>query len=129
MDAPHSGNSRSFVEGLTAGTEMLCVVTHDNSDFRLTANQNLIISNIAPDKRAEIEALLEKYGLKDCYVDRDGDTFGDISRETIAVSDFTCLGDGAAVNATDSEITRGCCCKYSAVFLEPGKAMLSWQVR
>ena len=24
------------VEGLKAGTDMLCVVTHDNSDFRLT---------------------------------------------------------------------------------------------
>ncbi|MDG2122467.1 MAG: NADPH-dependent assimilatory sulfite reductase hemoprotein subunit [Verrucomicrobiales bacterium] len=36
-------------------------------DFRLTANQNLIIANIAPDKRAEIEVLLEKYGLKDTY--------------------------------------------------------------
>ena len=27
------------VEGLEAGAEMLCVVTHDNSDFRLVARQ------------------------------------------------------------------------------------------
>ncbi len=36
-------------------------------DFRLTANQNLIIGAIAKEDRPAIEALLEKYGLKDCY--------------------------------------------------------------
>jgi len=35
---------------------------HDG-DFRLTANQNLVIANISSKKRAEIEALLEKYGM------------------------------------------------------------------
>lgn len=35
---------------------------HDG-DFRLTANQNLVIANISAKKRAEIEALLEKYGM------------------------------------------------------------------
>ncbi|MES2708538.1 MAG: NADPH-dependent assimilatory sulfite reductase hemoprotein subunit [Verrucomicrobiota bacterium] len=35
---------------------------HDG-DFRLTANQNLIIANISSKKRAEVEALLEKYGM------------------------------------------------------------------
>lgn len=35
---------------------------HDG-DFRLTANQNLIIANISAKKRSEIEALLEKYGM------------------------------------------------------------------
>ena len=33
------------VEGLTAGTEMLCVVTHDNSDFTLTANADIPIGH------------------------------------------------------------------------------------
>lgn len=33
------------VEGLTAGTEMLCVVTHDNSDFRLTAGADIPIGH------------------------------------------------------------------------------------
>jgi len=35
---------------------------HDG-DFRLTANQNLIIANVSAKKRAEVEALLEKYGM------------------------------------------------------------------
>ncbi len=37
-------------------------------DFRLTANQNLIISNITPAKRPEIEKLLEEYGIKDSHL-------------------------------------------------------------
>ncbi|MEI6175783.1 MAG: NADPH-dependent assimilatory sulfite reductase hemoprotein subunit, partial [Verrucomicrobiota bacterium] len=40
---------------------------HDG-DFRLTANQNLIIANISPAKRAQIEQLLEKYGIKDSHL-------------------------------------------------------------
>ncbi len=35
---------------------------HDG-DFRLTANQNLMIANVSPAKKAEVEALLEKYGM------------------------------------------------------------------
>jgi len=33
------------VEGLTAGTDMLCVVTHDNSSFRLTAKDDVPIGH------------------------------------------------------------------------------------
>lgn len=33
------------VEGLTAGTDMLCVVTEDNSDFRLTATEDAPIGH------------------------------------------------------------------------------------
>ena len=33
------------VEGLTAGTDMLRVVTEDNSDFHLTANQDVPIGH------------------------------------------------------------------------------------
>ncbi len=33
------------VEGLTAGTEMLGVVTHDNSDFRLVAKADIPIGH------------------------------------------------------------------------------------
>ncbi len=40
---------------------------HDG-DFRLTANQNLIIANISPKKRPLIEELLEKYGIKDSHL-------------------------------------------------------------
>lgn len=35
---------------------------HDG-DFRLTANQNLMIANVSAKKRAEVEGLLEKYGM------------------------------------------------------------------
>ena len=33
------------VEGLKAGTDMLCVVTHDNSDFHLTAKMDIPIGH------------------------------------------------------------------------------------
>jgi (2R)-sulfolactate sulfo-lyase subunit alpha len=33
------------VEGLTAGTDMLCVCTEDNSDFRLTAKADIPIGH------------------------------------------------------------------------------------
>lgn len=32
-------------------------------DFRLTANQNLMIANVTDDRRSEVEAMLEKYGM------------------------------------------------------------------
>ncbi len=37
-------------------------------DFRLTANQNLIIANVSPAKRPQIEKLLEQYGIKDSHL-------------------------------------------------------------
>ncbi len=40
---------------------------HDG-DFRLTANQNLIIANVSSAKRPEIEKLLEQYGIKDSHL-------------------------------------------------------------
>ena len=33
------------VEGLTAGTEMLCVVTQDNTDFRMVAKMDVSIGH------------------------------------------------------------------------------------
>ncbi len=36
-----------------------------SGDFRLTANQNVIIANVTPAQRPQIEALVEKYGLED----------------------------------------------------------------
>ena len=39
---------------------------HDG-DFRLTANQNLMIANVSSEKRSEIEKLLEQYGMKDSH--------------------------------------------------------------
>ena len=40
---------------------------HDG-DFRLTANQNLIIANVSPAKRTQIETLLERYGIRDSHL-------------------------------------------------------------
>ena len=40
--------------------------THDG-DFRLTANQNLIIANISPAKKAEIEKILGAHKMLDSY--------------------------------------------------------------
>lgn len=40
---------------------------HDG-DFRLTANQNLVISNVSPENRPKIQQLLEKYKLADSHV-------------------------------------------------------------
>jgi sulfite reductase (NADPH) hemoprotein beta-component len=40
---------------------------HDG-DFRLTANQNLIIANVAAAKRPQIEKLLGQYGIRDSHL-------------------------------------------------------------
>lgn len=50
------------VEGLTAGTEMLCVITHDNSDFKLTAKADIPIGHkVATQDLAEGDTVI-KYG-------------------------------------------------------------------
>ncbi len=50
------------VEGLTAGTEMLCVVTHDNSDFKLTAKHDIPIGHkVALGDLADGQTII-KYG-------------------------------------------------------------------
>lgn len=40
-----------------------------NGDFRLTANQNLIIANISSHKKKKIEELIKRYGLMDGHHD------------------------------------------------------------
>ena len=40
------------------------VAARHNSEFRLTPNQNLIISKVAESDKAEIDALLRKYGIE-----------------------------------------------------------------
>ena len=50
------------VEGLTAGTEMLCVVTHDNSDFRLTAKADIPIGHKVALKDLAAGDTVFKYG-------------------------------------------------------------------
>jgi (2R)-sulfolactate sulfo-lyase subunit alpha len=50
------------VEGLTAGTEMLCVVTHDDSDFRLTAKADIPIGHKVALKDLKAGDTIVKYG-------------------------------------------------------------------
>lgn len=50
------------VEGLTAGTEMLGVVTHDNSDFRLTARADIPIGHKVALKDLKAGDTVIKYG-------------------------------------------------------------------
>ena len=50
------------VEGLSAGTEMLCVVTEDNSDFQLTAVEDVPIGHkVALSDLADGDTVI-KYG-------------------------------------------------------------------
>jgi (2R)-sulfolactate sulfo-lyase subunit alpha len=50
------------VENLTAGTEMLCVVTADNSDFRLTANADIPLGHKVALKLLKTGDTVFKYG-------------------------------------------------------------------
>ena len=50
------------VEGLEAGTDMLCVVTADNSDFRLTAKADIPIGHKVALKDFVVGDTAIKYG-------------------------------------------------------------------
>ena len=50
------------VEGLEAGTEMLCVVTHDNSDFRLAARMDVPIGHKVALSDLKVGDTVIKYG-------------------------------------------------------------------
>jgi (2R)-sulfolactate sulfo-lyase subunit alpha len=50
------------VEGLEAGTEMLCVVTADNSDFRMVARHAVPIGHKVALKNLEPGDTVVKYG-------------------------------------------------------------------
>jgi (2R)-sulfolactate sulfo-lyase subunit alpha len=51
------------VEGLKAGTEMLCVITHDNSDFRLTAKADIPIGHKVALTALKAGDTVIKYGV------------------------------------------------------------------
>jgi (2R)-sulfolactate sulfo-lyase subunit alpha len=51
------------VEGLKAGTEMLCVVTQDNSDFRLTARADIPIGHKVALAALKAGDTVLKYGV------------------------------------------------------------------
>lgn len=50
------------VEGLKAGTDMLAVITHDNSDFRITAKQDIPIGHKVALTDIPPQATVWKYG-------------------------------------------------------------------
>jgi (2R)-sulfolactate sulfo-lyase subunit alpha len=50
------------VEGLKAGTEMLCVVTHDDSDFRLVAKMDVPIGHKVALRNLAAGDTVVKYG-------------------------------------------------------------------
>lgn len=50
-------------EGYPMRTGLREIAKIHDGDFRLTANQNLVIANISSKKREEVEALLKKYGM------------------------------------------------------------------
>jgi len=50
------------VEGLTAGTDMLCVCTEDNSDFHLTAKADIPIGHKVALKDMAAGDTVTKYG-------------------------------------------------------------------
>lgn len=50
------------VEGVIAGTRMLCVVTADNSDFRLAAKQDVPIGHKVALRDLKVGDTVVKYG-------------------------------------------------------------------
>ena len=50
------------VEGLTAGADMFCVVTEDNSDFHAVANQDVPIGHKVALKDLAVGDTVIKYG-------------------------------------------------------------------
>jgi len=70
-DANGNGHLTLFIEGgrvvdkdgynLMTGLREIAKI--HTGDFRLTANQNLIIANVTPEKRAEVEKLVEEYKI------------------------------------------------------------------
>jgi sulfite reductase (NADPH) hemoprotein beta-component len=59
------GGRVTDAEGYPLMTGLREIAKVHTGDFRLTANQNLIIANVTPQKKAEITELLERYGLND----------------------------------------------------------------
>ncbi len=51
------------VEGLKAGTDMLCVVTHDNSSFRLKSADDVPIGHKVATKEIKKGDTVIKYGF------------------------------------------------------------------
>lgn len=55
-------------------------------DFRLSPNQNLVIANVTPEKKDEIQAIIDKYGLTD------GKNYTGLRRNSMACVAFPTCG-------------------------------------
>jgi len=58
-----SGRIKDYDGGAQLLTGLRRIAEIHEGDFRLTGNQNVIIANVPSEKRAEIEALVDQYGL------------------------------------------------------------------
>jgi sulfite reductase (NADPH) hemoprotein beta-component len=58
-----SGRIKDYEDGPQFLTGLRKIAQVHEGDFRLTANQNVIIANVPGAKRAEIEALVDQYGI------------------------------------------------------------------
>ncbi len=59
-----SGRIKDIDGGAQLLTGLRRIAEIHEGDFRLTGNQNVIIANVPAEKRAEIEALVDQYGLQ-----------------------------------------------------------------
>lgn len=58
-----SGRIKDYEGGPQLLTGLRRIAEIHEGDFRLTGNQNVIIANVPSEKRAEIEALVDQYGM------------------------------------------------------------------
>ena len=58
-----NGRVRDFASGTQMLTGLRRIASLHDGDFRITANQNLVIANVAEPKRAEIERIASDHGL------------------------------------------------------------------
>ncbi|MCJ2140969.1 NADPH-dependent assimilatory sulfite reductase hemoprotein subunit [Methylobacterium sp. E-066] len=58
-----SGRIKDYEDGPQFLTGLRKIAQVHEGDFRLTANQNVIIANVPAEKRAAIEALVDQYGI------------------------------------------------------------------
>jgi len=58
-----NGRVRDIAGGARMLTGLRAIADIHDGDFRLTPNQNVIIANVAPERRAEIERLVAEHGL------------------------------------------------------------------
>src|ERR1051325_11191319 len=58
-----NGRIKDTAGGAAALTALRKIAEVHTGDMRLTANQNVIIANVAPEERATIEAIVKRYGL------------------------------------------------------------------